>query len=56
MLLTVVVVDGNEVSELQVTVILAAASASMAATYPASELASEETPSWRHPSPKKAIC
>ncbi len=48
----VVIVDGNEVSELQVTKIRIDSLAELT-TYPAREQASEETPSWRQPSPRK---
>jgi hypothetical protein len=51
--LTVVIVDGNEVSEFQVTSGQRKLEAGVSLAYPASEEASEEIPSWRHPSPRK---
>ena len=51
-LLTVVIVDSNEVSELQVTEISSTRELGFS-THPAREEASAETPSWRQPSPRK---
>jgi hypothetical protein len=51
----VVVPDGNQVVELEVTVsVRTCPGLGHRATHPASEQASEATPSWRQPSPRKA--
>lgn len=56
----VVVPDGNEVAELEVTKMRVSVEKiddviAKLVTYPASEAASEATPSWRQPSPRKTM-